>query len=608
MILILDNAESILDPQGAGAQEIYAVVDELSHFSNICLCITSRISIVPPECECLDIPTLSMESACNIFYGIYSNCSQSDTINNLLMQLDFHPLSITLLATTASHNGWDYDQLAQEWNAHHTQVLQTGYHVSFAATIELSLASPTFRKLGPNANSLLSVVAFFPQGIAENNIDWLFPTISNRTTIINGFCILSLTHQSNGFITMLAPLRDYLCPRDPALFPLLHITKERYFSRLSVHIDPDEPGFKEAQWITSEDVNVEHLLDIFTSIDANSADVWATCAHFMEHLYWYKPRLVKLGPKIEGLPDYNPYKPQCLLQLSQLFGSFGNFMEEKRLLIHTLKLQREQGDDFWVAQTLRFLADTNRLLGLYKEGILQAKEALEIHQQLGDISGQTSSLQCLAWLLHDDKQLDGAEEAAFRAIDLLPDKGKQNLVCQCYHLLGLICLSKGETEKAINHFETALQIAFSSNLHNQLFYNYYSLAELFSNERRFSDAHAHVEYAKLHTINSLYLLGRAMQLNARIWYGEGKLEEAKSEVLHAAGVFEGLGATRDLELCKTILQNIEKLGASSESDFNGEFLEMIQFLVLINSLLVLVEPKSSMTSDHVSPISHITLT
>ena len=173
MFIVLDNAESILDPRGIDAQGLYTVVEELSRFKNISLCITSRISTVPPYCNRPIIPTLSMESACDIFYGIYNNIERSSIVRELIQQLDFHTLSVTLLATTAAQNMWDHNRLAKEWGMHHVQILRTDRNESLGAVIELSLASPTFHYLGPTARELLGVVAFFPQGIDENNLNWL---------------------------------------------------------------------------------------------------------------------------------------------------------------------------------------------------------------------------------------------------------------------------------------------------------------------------------------------------------------------------------------------------------------------------------------------------
>ena len=556
MIIVLDNAESILDPQGTDAQEIYAVVEELSQFDNICLCITSRITTIPPDCETLDIPTLSMGAALDTFYRIHMNAERSDPVRNILERLDFHPLSITLLATVARHNKWDTNRLIREWDRRRTTVLHTKHSKSLAATIELSLSSPMFQELGPDARDLLGIIAFFPQGIDEDNLDWLFPTISDRTNIFDTFCVLSLTYRSNGFVTMLAPLRDHFHPKDPRSTPLLCATKEHYFSRLSVEIYPGKPGYDGARWITTEDANVEHLLDIFTSTNGSSDEAWGVCHHFMEHLSWYKPRLVALGPKIKALPDDHPSKPKCLSRLASLFHRIGNDVESKQLLTHTLNLWRERGDDFWVAETLRSISTSNRMLGLHKEGMQQLKEALEIYERLDNVSGQARSLRRLAYLLKDDGQLDAAGGVALQVIDHFP--GEHFSVCECYRILAGICNSKGEMEMATDHLNIALGIASSFNWDDQLFWINYELAGVFFYEGRFDEAHTHIERAKSYAANDTYSLSRAVGRQAWLWYRQKRYEEARSAASHSADIFERLGATKDVEECRTLLRDIEQ--------------------------------------------------
>ena len=53
-------------------------------------------------------------------------------------------------------------------------MLQTEYNKNLPAAIELSLSSPMFQQLGPDARDLLCVVTFLPPGVDENNLDW-FP-------------------------------------------------------------------------------------------------------------------------------------------------------------------------------------------------------------------------------------------------------------------------------------------------------------------------------------------------------------------------------------------------------------------------------------------------
>ena len=339
VFIVLDNAESILDPRGPDAKEIYAVVEELGRLENVWLCITSRISAVPSDCETLDVPTLSIEAARDAFYRIYKDGGRTDLVDKILVQLDFHPLSITLLATVAHHSKWDVDRLAEEWETQRTKML-TEHSKSLAATIELSLASPLFQELGPDARAFLGAVAFFPQGVDENNVDRLFPTIPNGKKMFDKFCMLSLTYRNNGFTTMLAPLRDYLSPKDPQSSQLLHTARDRYFAQMGGSNDPKESYFERTRWIKSEDINVEHLLDVFTTIDADSRSDWTACILFMDLLSLHKWRPTILKAKVEGLSDDHRFKLACLHALSRLLSHVGNHVERKQLLYQVLKLER----------------------------------------------------------------------------------------------------------------------------------------------------------------------------------------------------------------------------------------------------------------------------
>ena len=183
---------------------------------------------------------------------------------------------------------------------------------------------------------------------------------------------------------------------------------------------------------------------------------------------------------------------------------------------------------------------------------------MELYERLDNTYGQASSLNRLAQLLRDDNQLDAAESAALRAIDLLRNKPHRHLASQCHRILGDIYRSKGETEAAIEHLETALAIVSHFNWHEEEFWIHHSLTEVFLGENRFHDARTHVERAKLHAANNARKMGHAMELQARVSFGECRFEEAKSEALCAIDIYGKVGSMIDVEKCRKILEDIEE--------------------------------------------------
>jgi tetratricopeptide (TPR) repeat protein len=166
-------------------------------------------------------------------------------------------------------------------------------------------------------------------------------------------------------------------------------------------------------------------------------------------------------------------------------------------------------------------------------------------------------LDDLAWSLYYDNQLDAAENVAYRAIDLVLEKGQEHLLCNTHRVLGSVHGSKGEKEKAIHHFKSALEIASHFNWHDVLVSNHHDLAGLFLEEGEFDEASAHIEQAKPHAINDPFGLGCAIYMQAKVWYRQCKFEDAKSEASHALEIFEKLGA-KDAEGPRDLLQKIER--------------------------------------------------
>jgi hypothetical protein len=71
-------------------------------------------------------------------------------------------------------------------------------------------------------------------------------------------------------------------------------------------------------------------------------------------------------------------------------------------------------------------------------------------------------------------------------------------------------------------------------------------------------------------------------MQATIWYGQRRFEEAKSEFLHALEIYEKLGAARDAGVCRESLKTIEQAMKNRSTSFPGKLLDAIPYPTSVN--------------------------
>ena len=156
----------ILDPLAPEAEEISATIEELGSYPYVCLVTTSRMNPEIPGFHRIEVPIPSEDDARDALYGL-CNLGRSSVVDNLIAKLDFHPLSIYLLARSVRENEWDEPTLLRALDDDQTSALKKNYCEGLNDAIELSFHCPTIQNLGTTARSALEAIAAFPQGVEE---------------------------------------------------------------------------------------------------------------------------------------------------------------------------------------------------------------------------------------------------------------------------------------------------------------------------------------------------------------------------------------------------------------------------------------------------------
>ncbi|KAG1764263.1 hypothetical protein EV702DRAFT_110804 [Suillus placidus] len=385
-LVVLDNAETFEEASGSSALgEIPPAIADIANIPGVILILTSRSRRNAPNVRWItkDIPPLDLSSAQAMFFQIYHYASRSDAgedIRDLLRALEFHPLSINLLANAAQQNSWSPATLLKRWKDRHSKVLDAGKGKlqSLSDTMQLSLSSPSMQDLGEDGRRVLAIIAFLPQGLNDTLASDLLPSLPQVDIICDVLCRQSLVYRQDRFIKLLAPIRHYV--RDSLQAP--DSTCLREICAFYYHIVDccSEEHDRYANIITSDHLNIEHVIAFnLAHVSDVVEETYDICWQFLWCLQRHLPRPTILSPVIFKIIENSSMrepKARCLQYLGALYTTLTQLTEGMKAFKTAEALYLTVDDHENAARCVVQCADICRCQGRF----IQSQQVLEAFQ------------------------------------------------------------------------------------------------------------------------------------------------------------------------------------------------------------------------------------
>jgi len=246
-LLVIDNAETFRDAGDDDGKKIMKALNEIGAQQSTRIIITSRNSEVVPQnlrCKRFNVSGLSMDASCDAFEAVYDLEPIDNSIRGILGQLEYHPLSINLLASAAAMNEWTISKICQVWEQEQVQVLTMldvdDKYRNLRTALEISIVA--FKQSSKElVMQILRAIAFLPQGIHLEAFEPIFPSVHNISFRVDEVKRSSLIYQKENRFTMLAPIRMYIADRYNPDLPyddnVLSCIRGYYHSNLSYAAD-----------------------------------------------------------------------------------------------------------------------------------------------------------------------------------------------------------------------------------------------------------------------------------------------------------------------------------------------------------------------------------
>ncbi|KAG6919326.1 hypothetical protein DXG01_006872 [Tephrocybe rancida] len=469
-LLILDNAETFLDA-AVDAGRIADAIDGFGARPNVAILLTTRTTVLPPNLKWvrLRVPALEESPACDAFTMFYTPAIEHSSLIKLLSAVDFHPLSINLLAQAAVQNEWSPQDLIYAWARQRTVLLESGDGKiqSVAVTIETSLNSPSVLKLGASVRQLLQIIAFLPQGVSKQRLTAIFPGVQDIESCADVLCKHSLAYLNGDFITLLAPIRLYISKHHNT-----NISSNPLLNKVQLYYQAHSG---EEEIVRQDDINIEHVLAHWVTDPIAMSSVLKLIRGFLYTLLDCRPRPVSLRPVINLLdPEKSitsvscmdffrafPLNPQrvdalvekglCLFAISTLMRWIGQISETEGALAEARALLFEAGKlgrsrllfiDWGVAMVYTEQGNYLEAEKLFKSGLKRIADKFRPNRDFKALSKFGLSLVDML------RGKSGTSKQFLQALPVIKKMGDPNVLMMCWYVAGLAELNDGNLDMA----------------------------------------------------------------------------------------------------------------------------------------------------------------
>ncbi|KZP07401.1 TPR-like protein [Athelia psychrophila] len=570
-LLLLDNLESLWDAENDHTAT-RDLLQKIANSPSSTLIITMRATTPPPGIRWTffeSLPPLSASSAKDVFLAINATfCDGSDdgndVLDELLMELDYVPLAIHLLAHVSTDVSPRF--VLKQWQKQRTRMLSLdSYTTDKLESVDVSI-SLSVRSLGvgrnPDAIQLLGMLCLLPDGLLRwqdrlEVIEKTFETASSNLFLLRKFALVYTTGAKLG---VLSPIRHFILQHYPPDSQhaqcIYNIIWELVYTHAMVNFGPEFHVAVEA--LSPEMGNIGNLID-HAEIELAPGTSGST-PHSAS-----TAQVVPVSPRPSGTSQSNTGPGADIGDCSQSLGDIlrmqSNYSEATAILRDARTEFIEIGDRLAAAQCSLRLANILIMQHNYSEATAILTDARAQCIEIGDRLGVAQCSQSLGDILSMQNNYSEATAILTDARAQFIEIGDRLGVAQCSWSLGNILRMQGNySEATVVLTDTRVQfIEIGDRLGPAQCSQ--TLGDVFRMQGNYFEATVFLTDARAQAIENGDRLGAAQcsQSLGDILKMQGNYSEATAILTDARGRFIDIGDCLGVAQCSQSLGNILRM-------------------------------------------------